>query len=127
MKSFIHRPMSDLRNNYEGLLDLLDVYDHIVLTDDVLDNMVLLKAEVFEGLLKAAEQARIAEERLKSKTKSKVTITVEVDEKLLRDATKVLDEIGLDAETYVVMGLKAVVREGRIPFEVQMNDDTLDI
>jgi len=119
--------MSDLGNNYEGLLDLLDVYDHIVLTDDVLDNMVLLKTEVFEGLLKAAKQTRIAEEKLKSKTKSKVAITVEVDEKLLRDATKVLDEIGLDVETYVVMGLKAVVREGRIPFEVRMDDDTLDV
>jgi hypothetical protein len=119
MKSFIHRPMSDLGNNYEGLLDLLDVYEHIVLTDDVLDNMVLLKAEVFEELLKSAEQARIAEEKLKLKSKSKVAVTVELGERLLRDATLVLDEMGLDVETYMVMCLKAVVREGRIPFEVR--------
>jgi|GEM_PF-2162374 len=119
MKSFVHRPMSDLGNNYEGLLDLLDVYEHIVLTDDVLDNCVLLKAEVFEKYLKAAEWARKEEE----KSKLKATITVEVDKKLLLDATIILDEIGLDVETYVVMGLKAVVRESRIPFEARADGD----
>ena len=36
---------------------------------------------------------------------------------LVEEAERLLFEMGLDIETYIVMSLKAVVREGRIPFD----------
>ena len=46
------------------------------------------------------------------------TITVTLDSELLNDVQSILDEIGIDMETAVVMYLEEIARQKRIPFEV---------
>ena len=46
------------------------------------------------------------------------TITVTLNSELLNDVQSILDEIGIDMETAVVMYLEEIARQKRIPFEV---------
>lgn len=46
------------------------------------------------------------------------TITVRMNKELKQQAEKQLDEMGLTMSTAVTLFIKAVVREGRIPFEI---------
>ena len=46
------------------------------------------------------------------------TITVTLDSELLDEVQSILDEIGIDMETAVVMYLEEIARQKRIPFEV---------
>lgn len=46
------------------------------------------------------------------------TITVTLDSELLNEAQSILDEIGIDMETAIVMYLEEIARQKRIPFEV---------
>lgn len=46
------------------------------------------------------------------------TMTVTLDSELLNEVQSILDEIGIDMETAVVMYLEEIARQKRIPFEV---------
>ena len=46
------------------------------------------------------------------------TITVTLDSELLNEVQSILDEIGIDMETAVVMYLEEIARQKRNPFEV---------
>ena len=46
------------------------------------------------------------------------TITVILDSELLDEAQSILDEIGIDMETAIVMYLEEIARQKRIPFGV---------
>ena len=45
-------------------------------------------------------------------------ITVRVDKSVKEQAEKMLDDIGMNMTTYIVLSLKALVREQKIPFEL---------
>ena len=46
------------------------------------------------------------------------TVTVRMNKNLKQQAEKQFDEMGLTMSTAVTLFIKAVVREGRIPFEI---------
>ena len=45
-------------------------------------------------------------------------VTVSVDKFVKEQAKKMLDDIGMNMTTYIVLSLKALVREQKIPFEL---------
>jgi len=45
-------------------------------------------------------------------------MTVRVDNTIKEQAERMLDEIGMNMTTYIVISLKALVREKKIPFEL---------
>ena len=49
-------------------------------------------------------------------------MTVRVDETTKIQAEAILEEIGLNMTTYVLSSLKALVREGKIPFELSTKE-----
>ena len=51
-------------------------------------------------------------------------ISIGLDERLLEDANKIVDEVGLDLQAVVKMVLKRVVRENSIAFIVSKNPET---
>ena len=54
------------------------------------------------------------------------TINIRVDEKLKKDAEQVFEELGLSTTTAMTIFLKAVVRNGGIPFSLEIpNKETL--
>ena len=54
------------------------------------------------------------------------TINIRVDEKLKNDAEQVFEELGLSTTTAMTIFLKAVVRNGGIPFSLVLpNKETL--
>ena len=48
------------------------------------------------------------------------TITVTLDSELLNEVQSILDEIGIDMETAIVMYLEEIARKKRNPFEVSV-------
>ena len=50
------------------------------------------------------------------------TITFNVDEKVLEEATKLFEELGLDVETAVNMFLRKSIIFGGIPFKIELNN-----
>ena len=49
-------------------------------------------------------------------------MTVRVDETTKIQAEAILEEIGLNMTTYVLSSLKALVREGKVPFELSTKE-----
>ena len=49
------------------------------------------------------------------------TTTMRLDEKAKKDAKKILDELGLNLSSATNLFLKAIVRKGGIPFELQLS------
>lgn len=46
------------------------------------------------------------------------TITIRMDEKLKKQAEMLFEDVGLNMTTAITIFLKAVVRQGKIPFEI---------
>ena len=46
------------------------------------------------------------------------SITIRMDEKLKKQAEKLFDDMGLNMTTAMTIFAKAVVRQGKIPFEI---------
>ncbi|MCL2044805.1 MAG: type II toxin-antitoxin system RelB/DinJ family antitoxin [Oscillospiraceae bacterium] len=53
-------------------------------------------------------------------------VTVRVDKFVKEQAEKMLDDIGMNMTTYIVLSLKALVREQKIPFELVTSKYLLD-
>src|SRR3546814_12881310 len=51
----------------------------------------------------------------------KPTTTIRIDQEVKRRATEVFDEIGISMSAGINTFLKAVVREGTMPFEIKTN------
>lgn len=47
--------------------------------------------------------------------------TVRIDPEVKREATEILDELGITMSTAVNVFLRAVVREGGMPFDVRLD------
>lgn len=55
------------------------------------------------------------------------SIKIDIDENVKNDLQELLDDLGLDINTYFVMASKQAIREQRIPFEYQeFSLDTLE-
>lgn len=54
------------------------------------------------------------------------TITVHIDDKDKAAFDHFCDEIGLDASAAITLFIKTVLRENRIPFEVDLNHEHID-
>ena len=46
------------------------------------------------------------------------SVTIRIDEELKRQAEALFDDMGLSMTTAITIFLKAVVRQGKIPFEI---------
>lgn len=55
-----------------------------------------------------------------------VQIHVRVEDELKEEATKILNEIGMDVTSAIKVFLKQVVLEERIPFDIQLKKCTID-
>jgi DNA-damage-inducible protein J len=47
--------------------------------------------------------------------------TIRIEPEVKREATAILDELGLSMSTAMNMFLRAVIREGGMPFEMKVN------
>lgn len=50
-----------------------------------------------------------------------VSVTIRMDEALKKQAELLFDDMGLNMTTAITLFTKAVVREGKIPFEIAAN------
>ena len=50
------------------------------------------------------------------------TVTIRMDEKLKKQSEQIFDDMGLNMTTAFVIFAKAVVRLGKIPFEISAGD-----
>lgn len=50
-----------------------------------------------------------------------VSVTIRMDEALKKQAELLFDDMGLNMTTAITLFTKAVVREGKIPFEISAN------
>ena len=49
--------------------------------------------------------------------------TIRIEPEVKREATAILDELGLSMSTAMNMFLRAVIREGGMPFEMKVSKD----
>lgn len=52
---------------------------------------------------------------------AQATITIRIDENLKKQAERLFDEMGMNMTTAYTIFTKAVVRQGKIPFEITAN------
>lgn len=52
---------------------------------------------------------------------AQATITIRIDEDLKKQAERLFDEMGMNMTTAYTIFTKAVVRQGKIPFEITAN------
>lgn len=51
------------------------------------------------------------------------SVTIRMDKNLKKQAEMVFEEMGLNMTTAITIFTKAVVRQGKIPFEISINDN----
>lgn len=61
------------------------------------------------------------------KDNPKSNINVKIDQNLVDATQSVLDELGLDQTTAIVMFYKKIVAEGGIPFDIKLTDRQIAI
>lgn len=50
-------------------------------------------------------------------------ISVEVDSKILKKATDILNSLGIDIDTYINMALVELIKRNGIPFDIETHEE----
>ncbi len=50
-------------------------------------------------------------------------ISVEVDSEILKKATDILNNLGIDIDTYINMALVELIKKNGIPFDIEISEE----